>query len=108
MSLRSETRTLLNFLPVFVLVAAQALDSQGEWSVTRIALFAALSVLLSSVWLPINNKFETYYFMHQGPYMERWTYYVFLAIAILTMACVYALFKPRSNAVADAARDEGA
>jgi hypothetical protein len=108
MSLRSETRTLLNFLPVFVLVAAQALDSQGEWSVTRIALFAALSVLLSSVWLPINSRFETYYFMHQGPYMARWTYYVFLAIAILTMACVYALFKPRSNAVVDATRNEGA
>jgi hypothetical protein len=96
-SLMSESRIIINFLPLFAMVSAGVLDRRGGLSATKVVVFAVLAFFMSHVWLPINDNFDLFYFMNFGPWMERKAYTVFLTISVLSTIFVYWLFKSRSN-----------
>jgi UDP-N-acetylmuramyl pentapeptide phosphotransferase/UDP-N-acetylglucosamine-1-phosphate transferase len=96
-SLMSESRTIINFFPFFVMVSVGALDRQRDLSSKKVVLFALLSLLMSRVWLQIGDNHDLYYFMNFGPWMGRRVYYVFLVITIVATMLIYLLFKHKSN-----------
>jgi hypothetical protein len=96
-SLMSESRTIINFFPIFVMVSVGALDKQGDLSGKKVLLFALLSLFMSRIWLQISDNHDLYYFMNFGPWMGRRIYYIFLVITVLATGLVYMLFKYRSG-----------
>ena len=79
-SINAESRQLVDGLPLYVLLATLAAESV-PWTVGRTWLVAALGLVASKAWLPINrgewgSAFEfpaQYYFMNMGPSMSRRT-----------------------------------
>jgi hypothetical protein len=94
LSVASESRQLLGFLPLLAAFAVQAIDvlSPRRW---HGAAFLAAGLVLSKCWLPLNegpltgNLLEfpdQRYFMNQGPWMSNGAYLVQGAIVLMLAA----------------------
>jgi hypothetical protein len=81
-SINAESRQLVDGLPAYVLLVTLAAEARG-WTAGRTWLVAALGLLASKAWLPINqgewgNAFAfpaQLYFMNMGPSMSRTALY---------------------------------
>jgi hypothetical protein len=77
LSLTSESRHLIAFWPLFVLLVAACVPSNISW--TWVVAFLALSIAWSKIWL-VPHTFDAgkpsvvRYFAHQGPWMIREAY----------------------------------
>jgi hypothetical protein len=67
-SLGSESRWLINFLPLVVPFVARAVESVG-WRPAQYVWFAGLCLFFSKLWLPLNLDCPSFYFLNQGPWM---------------------------------------
>jgi hypothetical protein len=96
LSVASESRQLLSFLPLLAAFAVQAIDDlpRRRW---HDMTFLATGVVLSKCWLPLNvgpltgNLLEfpdQLYFMNQGPWMSNLAYLIQGAI-VLVFAAVF-------------------
>lgn len=112
LSIGSESRQLINFFPVMVIVVADILNKKLlTWHF--VVWFVALSLLLSKAWLTLNHgewlSFASdataeekklilqfpyqWYFMSQGPYFSYGIYLLNLAIVSVTFFITYKLFR---------------
>jgi hypothetical protein len=101
LSLSSESRTILAALPFLGLMAAMAINDRSP-SGLQLGLFAALSLIVSRFWYPINQgQFETgsrlefpgqFYFGNFGPWMGSTVFAVFSVIAFLSFGAVVGIF----------------
>jgi hypothetical protein len=105
----SESRKLMNFYPFLVLVLAEQADrSLRDWR--PIGLMAALSVLVSKVWLPMGQDLDlpllgtvgwrTLYVSSRGPWIDHGSY-VFQGalVAVLTVVAYRWLSAAKADAV---------
>jgi hypothetical protein len=116
-SINSESRQLVDGLPLYVLLAAAAAERVGLGK-RHVVLLAALGLVTSKAWLPINRGEwgapETIpaqlYFMNMGPSMTRTTLLVQAAAAVLALAAAWmALPRPGQRDIAcSAGRHESA
>jgi hypothetical protein len=100
LSVASESRQLLSFLPFAAAFTVQTIDDlpRQRW---HDALFLATALVLSKCWLPLNWGVPTgnilefpdqLYFMNQGPWMSNGAYLVQGAIVLLVavaLGCAY-------------------
>lgn len=111
MSITSESRHLLCFIPLLVAVTIQAIDTmpRSRW---YDFLVVATAILASKIWFPINQApFQgpltefpyQYYFMNQGPWMSGYAYAVQGSAALVVLALFGFLYvSPNSRCAADA------
>jgi hypothetical protein len=99
----SESRQWIHLLPF--LVAATVGATEPDWTPRRAALFVAIALSWSKLWLTIGydtpgdwRVFPTQrYFMHLGPWASDRMYLVHLVAAVVTLAILLvALRRPRS------------
>lgn len=104
LSLNSESRILINFMPVIaVLVAVVTVDS--EWPTWRLVLLAGVSILWSKAWYQLSPDIGSLpaafpaqsYFMNHGPWMSGWSY-VLQGTGVLVSTVVLAWPARSSNA----------
>jgi hypothetical protein len=95
--LMSESRTIINFFPLFVMITVGALDRHQNLSGKVVMLFALLSLFMSRVWLQISQNHDLYYFMNFGPWMGRRIYFIFAGITIVVTILIFLLFKRKRN-----------
>ncbi|MEO8400826.1 MAG: hypothetical protein ABI597_03380 [Gammaproteobacteria bacterium] len=108
LSIGSESRQLINFLPIAVIVLAEVLNCKSlSWKFTH--LFILLSLMVSRAWLPLNhgtwlsllsNPPEItlafpmqWYFMSQGPWMSHAMYLVNFILVTLLLYFIYRMTK---------------
>jgi hypothetical protein len=103
LSIGSETRQFIHFLPFMVIVLLISLNSYTI-SIKQAILFLGLSLLASKCWFPINtpHSFTDYnyanfpnqrYFMNQGPFMSTESYWINLCIAIVMGIILWKVFR---------------
>ena len=91
LSLRSESRQLINVLPFVVLLLVPSLEQViASWS--RWVTFVAVTVICSKVWLPMDRTFElpvfgaidwrTLYVSSRGPWIDHGPYLLQLVLMI--------------------------
>jgi hypothetical protein len=108
LGLSSESRTITFALPFVAGLAALAADER-QWTPRRVALFGAVSLVVSRVWFPINQgpidegpylDFPAqYYFMNFAPWMSNAVYVVAVLALALTAIVTYAIVpRKRKNA----------
>lgn len=87
LSLTSESRHLIAFWPLFVLLVAASVPANISWS--WVASFLALSIAWSKIWL-VPHTFDAgkpsvvRYFAHQGPWIIREAYLLQGVAMVLT------------------------
>ncbi len=102
----SESRQIINFMPLAIVVLAEILNQKKIPWVTAYGL-VALSILISKVWLPLNHhawiSLSTHppqaslhfplqwYFMSQAPWMSQTFFIVNGIVVILTFLLLYPL-----------------
>lgn len=100
LSITSESRHLLNFLPLAVAFTVASLDS--AFKPHHVWLFAALGLLTSKCWFPMGQPFvgfwppgsqqyfldNQHYFMSQGPWMSDGSYFLQAAATLLVFLVV--------------------
>jgi hypothetical protein len=100
LGLSSESRTITFALPFVAGLAALAADER-QWTPRRVALFGAVSLVVSRVWFPINQgpidegpylDFPAqYYFMNFAPWMSNAVYVIAIIALALTAIATYAI-----------------
>lgn len=100
LGLGSESRRLINALPVLAVLLGVVADADG-WSWKHVAGFAILSALTSKVWLEIGVFYDATsvpprLFMNLGPWMELDAYLLQGAIA-LAVAAILTVIYPRRH-----------
>jgi len=101
LSITSESRHLLTFLPLLAAFAVQAIDElpRHRW---HDLVFLAAGLAASKCWLPLNHGPVTgnllefpdqYYFMNQGPWMSDGMYFL-QGATVLALAAVFAWMYP--------------
>jgi thiol:disulfide interchange protein len=103
MSLDSESRHLVNFVPFLVAFAAKAVDTHGP-SARTLGIFAVLSILSSRVWLVIGND-GLLFLSNIGPWMSH-ERYAFDSAVLLGLAfwCARSGIVPRIPPIASPAQ----
>ena len=113
LGLNSESRFLINILPIFIVLLVQVVESL-HWTFNKYVIWGGLALFASKVWYPINTAPLVYdgtydvlrrfplqgYFMNYGPWMSAQMYWV-QGTAILGAALlVYWVFvrTPRRSA----------
>lgn len=92
-----ETRTLLSFVPLLVVITARNIDS----TITRNQLLSVMACCLwwSKIWLPINldalpgDRPLPMFFMHSGPWMPVQMYYWQALAMIVTIVVLLLTFR---------------
>jgi hypothetical protein len=84
LSLDSESRHLVNLVPLVVPFVAKAVDEQRP-STKAVAGFAVWSLLVSKAWLVIGSD-TSLYFLTEGPWMTHAQYAVQGALLLLVAA----------------------
>jgi hypothetical protein len=104
LSIASESRQLLSFLPLVAMFTVQTMDGLPRQRWHDFALVVA-GLVASKCWLPLNHGPTTgnllefpdqFYFMNQGPWMSDGTYLVQGAI-VLALAAVFAGMRRESR-----------
>lgn len=103
LSIGSESRKLLNLWPFFAVAAALVVEQRG-WSGRRVAVFAAMSVAMSRIWLPLTqgivrtgpssvahpeDQWLTLYRISIGPWMTLPVYAALGACCVVAGAALY-------------------
>jgi hypothetical protein len=104
-SINAESRQLVDGLPLYALVAAMAAERCG-FSARHVGLVAALGMILSKAWLPINQGEwrgpselpAQLYFMNMGPSMTGPAQAVLAAVAFLSLVILWASLPRRPTA----------
>lgn len=106
LSLDSESRHHLNWLPFLALFLARAIDGL-HWTPRRLWTMAAISLLFSKVWLRMNVEqdlpyfgkvdYQFYYYASNGPWMEHSMYFIQLLVVAFVFALLYSWFGRRSH-----------
>jgi hypothetical protein len=108
LSIGSESRQLINFLPFVVVLVAEVLNKKTiSWNF--VIFFTLLNLAISRFWLPLNHGdwpiLETsppqltlefplqWYFMNQGPWVSPAMYWITASIAILIFTCIHIAVK---------------
>lgn len=102
LSMNSESRELINFLPVVVIVVAEVLNRKSiSWNFSY--LFVLLSLVESKAWLPINHgvwekasaaatlQFPMqWYFMNYGPWVSHQMYFIntLIVVSLFLILCL--------------------
>jgi hypothetical protein len=102
MAVGTESRQSINALPIFVILATEALN-EVKVSWRFVYGFVFLSLLTSRFWLKINiapwglNDFMNFpqqmYFMSQGPWMSTQSYRFFFVVSALLMIGVFFMMR---------------
>ncbi len=110
LSIGSESRQLINFLPFIVVLVAEILNKKSiNWNF--VIFFTSLNLVVSRFWLPLNHGdwpiLETsppqltlefplqWYFMNQGPWVSPQMYWIIASIAIFIFSCIYIALKQK-------------
>lgn len=98
MSVGSESRKLINFLPFVVLFLVQALEDLVT-TPRRFATLAALALVFSKIWLPMDQalsipfvgavEWRSLYVSSRGPWIDHPTYVIQLVLVLLVIPLVY-------------------
>ena len=98
LGLSSESRTITFALPFVAGLTALAAD-ELRWTSQRVALFGALSLVVSRVWFPINQgpiddgpylEFPAqFYFMNFAPWMSNAVYVAAVAALVIIAIAIY-------------------
>ena len=106
LSIDSESRSLINFLPFLVVFTVKATEELG-WPSSYYWIIGLVTFLSSKVWLPMNNQPLTgslldfplqYIFMNLGPWMSNQMYIIQGAVVTLIAILFYFLmFRPQRN-----------
>jgi hypothetical protein len=109
-AINTETRQLVDVLPLLALLGAVALEERGirTWAAAALALLGAFT---SKAWLTINQgpwggPYEhpaQRYFMNMGPSMTRESVAVQAAVALAALVLVWVLSRPTRPRAAPAA-----
>ncbi len=105
LGLNSESRFLINIVPIFIVLLVQLVESL-DWTFNKYVIWGGLALFASKVWYPINTaplvddgSYEILrqfplqgYFMNYGPWMSALLYWVQGAVIILAAPLVYWLF----------------
>jgi len=108
LSIGSESRQFINFLPFVVITTAEVLSKKNiSWNFTY--TFVLLSLAISRVWLPLNHgawpSLDTnsplitlefpmqWYFMNQGPWVSHTMYFINLLIVSTLFLFLYKKIK---------------
>ncbi|MBA2656655.1 MAG: hypothetical protein H0U70_06670 [Tatlockia sp.] len=111
LSIGSESRQLINFLPMVVFLTAEILNKKAlTWDFTL--FFAFLSLIVSKCWLPINHgewlslamnppqitlEFPMqWYFMNFGPWVSQMMYLIHFFLIMVTGLLLYFFAKKRN------------
>jgi hypothetical protein len=103
MAVGSESRRLVNLLPLVVVLVAVVLD-RYQWSPLTVVGFALLGLLTSKVWLTIGAAAPPSpgFFMNHGPWMQLDQYLWQLGAAAVILVSIVAVV--RGAIILDAAR----
>jgi hypothetical protein len=112
--INTESRQLVDALPLLALVAARAIEERGVPARAAAGL-AVLGAVLSKAWLPINQTawagpYEhpaQLYFMNMGPSMTRESVALQAAAALAALLLVWLLLRPRPAAAPAPAATSG-
>jgi 4-amino-4-deoxy-L-arabinose transferase-like glycosyltransferase len=95
MSLGSESRQLINFYPLFVILVLMALEKMKELKPITVIAFAISSLILSRFWYTIATEGDISknllqypaqrYFQFFGPWMSNDVYFMNLLIVIVAV-----------------------
>lgn len=117
MIIDSESRHLINIMPVFILTFALAIKNNNaviqKLTPKFLAIWTVLSVLVSCCWFPISlpehipeasginqHVFQSFpyqsYFMFQGPWVSHQMYYSFLLIFLIIYLVSFIFFKKKT------------
>jgi hypothetical protein len=97
-TINSESRHLITLFPLLVPFVAQVAEARC-WRPLHYALFAALSVAASRVWLSLGgapfdqdptDPIEQFYYMSHGPYMMQSSYFILGAAMLGLLALLLA------------------
>lgn len=103
LNFNSETRGLINALPVIVLLLVHSLRDR-EISRKELGIIVGINFLLSKCWFPIRASLDgdffhfpaQRYFMQQGPYFSNEVYYYSLAGASLLLVFYFWIFRGKA------------
>jgi len=109
LAIDSESRQIINFLPLAVIALCQILNTQ-KMSASFVYFFVALSLILSRVWLPLSHGWVSlsdhppqvtlefpmqWYFMSQAPWMAPTMYVVYLAVSVFVFGITIFTFRKK-------------
>lgn len=108
-SVGNESRQLINYYPIFIIILLIVLDKYYKISTAFILIFGAINLGLSHFWFKINKGVDAStdygdyfslfefpkqrYFMFQGPWVSDFMYKVHLGIFILLLLILFVIFK---------------
>lgn len=91
MGMFSESRCLVNFLPLLVPFVALAVQEQLAWRPVVYVGFCAASLALTRPWVNLNENFPRRYLENFGPWMTRGDYFTFATITFVLLVALYPL-----------------
>jgi hypothetical protein len=97
--LGSESRWLMNFLPLLVALTSRAVDAFA-WRPMQLGCFVALSLFFSKLWLPLNLDSPTLYFINHGPWLTDFTYALQGVVVLLAAGGLWRACRPVAVPVA--------
>ena len=96
LSIDSESRHIVSFLPVLVIPVVCAAE-RNPWRWAHVALFGMLSVVFAKPWLIIGDNLQLYY-LSQGPYMTVSDYRLYLLALTLLSGITYWILRQSPQA----------
>ncbi len=107
MSIHSESRKIINFVPLIVPFVAK-LSDRTDWRPYHYWLFGFISIVFSKVWLSIggapitfdpSNYPDQLYYMSHGPYMANETYVIQGIASALVTVLLFSCYWRRRGAI---------
>ncbi len=100
----SETRQFIPVLPFLVLSSGILLQKHSELTPKILWVVGGISLLLSTIWLPINYfknldalEMPYMYAIHQGPWMPPEFYYILVCFTLFSIGILNFLLKKNTN-----------